>query len=386
MPFWNPTLHPFARTGTTPALYLPRSTESRPVLPGEYFLIKIHSAQVAFRGTVFDRVNQLVVTSKVNLHHPALGSKEVFAIQRTLAIRKNQAELLGLSPNLIHLVPATMANVSIAIEFILDTQNNLAKLGGLINNDAFLAAISLAPGAAAVAKTVGSLAQSIIQAFIPAQEHQPILQFVGDFNIGETDDPQTNGRLWDGYYVILGTRSDDDPLPNPLPRLEVRGDTLLADDMPITQLSYVVLEASRIPLRTRALNQDALWERKLREAELQAREIADDPFADDTARRQAWEKCKALLQEARALLLVDANYAARESDAIYKTVYKSCADTIVATTTSIRGTKVPRAAIDTPLDRSLFGIQPDEDLAGIVAAYAGAAADAETILRANKLL
>ena len=68
-----------------------------------------------------------------------------------------------------------MTNVSIAIEFILDIQNNLAKLGGLINNDAFLAAISLAPGEAAIAKPAGSLAQSIIQTFIPAQTQQPTL-------------------------------------------------------------------------------------------------------------------------------------------------------------------------------------------------------------------
>ena len=101
MPFWSSNPQSFVRTGTTAAIYLPRSAESKPVLPGEYFLIKVHSAQAAFRGTIFDQVNQLVVTSKVNLHHPALGPQEIFAIQRALAIKKNQAEQLGLSPNLI---------------------------------------------------------------------------------------------------------------------------------------------------------------------------------------------------------------------------------------------------------------------------------------------
>jgi len=145
---------PNPQLGVTSPIFVPRVADPPAVKPGDYFWIKIQGAQAAFRGSIFDQVRQLVVTSKVNLNHPILGNEDIHAIQRTRQIKKDAAEQLGLASNLISLVPATMTHVSIAIEFILDKENNLAKLGNLINSDSFMAVVSLAPGAAAVAKTV----------------------------------------------------------------------------------------------------------------------------------------------------------------------------------------------------------------------------------------
>lgn len=72
------------------------------------------------------------------------------------------------------MVPAVMTHVSVAIEFILDKENRMAALTNLINDDSFLAVVSLAPGMSTVAKTVSRLAQKIIQSFMPAEERHPI--------------------------------------------------------------------------------------------------------------------------------------------------------------------------------------------------------------------
>jgi len=366
---------PNVQTGTTSPIPIPRGGGAEVVKPGEYFVIKVYSAQAAFRGSIFDRVQQLVVTSRVNLHHPALGNEEVFAIQRSREVRRDQAVQLGLSQNLVSLVPATMTHVTVSIDFILDTESRLAVLGTLINNDAFLAAVSLAPGAAAVAKTIGGLAQQVIQTFIPAQRRQPILQFAGDFNLGTGANDLT-----DGYYAILGSQSQNDPIPNPMPALEVRDGALLAGGQGITQLSYVVLSVVRVPVRTRELSSGAVWDTKLREAEVLSQEVTDDPFADDARQRENWNKCVALLQEARALLLADPNYAEAEAGSIYKTSYKQCADLIRGTTEGA-GAKRGGFTADTKTYRELLGIATDDNLESVVADYANKESASRQLLR-----
>src|SRR3990172_4741031 len=201
----------YPRTGTTSSIFVGRDPQSPPqaVQPAQdYFLAKIYAAQAAFRGSIWDRVKGLVITSQVNLNHRNLGSQGLRAIQRTREVRKNEAQPLGLSPNLIHLVPAVMPSVSIGIAFVLDKENQLVKLRGLINSDSFFSTLSLAAGPAAVAKTVAGLADKMIQTFIPPNDQQPILEFNGDFNLATQD-------LKDGYYAIIGTRDDETPLPDP---------------------------------------------------------------------------------------------------------------------------------------------------------------------------
>jgi hypothetical protein len=371
----------FPRTGTTSPLFVERESDATFVNPGEYFWIKVHSAQAAFRGNIFDQAKQLVITSKVNLNHPALGNEDIFAIQRSRTIDKNRAEQLGLSPNLISLVPATMSHVSVSIDFILDTRNNLAKLGGLINDDKLLAVISLAPGAAAVAKTVGNLAQGLIQSFVPAEERKPILEFAGDFNIGGSN---VERGLRSGYYVILGSRHDKDPLPSAVPSITVREDALLIDGLPVTQYSFVVLDVQRIVARTRKLAEGAIWDSKLREAEQMATEFADDPFTSEGEKRETWLKCRALLQEARTLLMADSNYSPDEAADIYKTVYQSCASIIKsASAFEIEGVS---QVVDTPEDRLLLDIGQDEDLAAVASDYQEKSEEAERIMVARGVL
>ena len=63
-----------------------------------------------------------------------------------------------------------------------------------------------------VAKTLSDLSLKIMQTFIPQKDREPILQFSGDFNL-------SGEEFLDGYYIILGTRDEQNPIPHPLPEL-----------------------------------------------------------------------------------------------------------------------------------------------------------------------
>ena len=129
-------------TGTTSPIFVPSAPEAKPVRPGkDYFLVQFHSGQAAFCGPFWQKAKQLVISSQVNLNHPSLGSEGLRAIQRARSVSKDRAEQLGLSPNLIKLVPATMTQLSISVDFLLDTENRIGQLAGLINSDSFVAAI-----------------------------------------------------------------------------------------------------------------------------------------------------------------------------------------------------------------------------------------------------
>ncbi len=170
----------YPRIGTTSPIFINRDATASPqaIRPGQdYFLVNIYAAQAAFCGKIWDKVNGLVVTSQVNMNHRNLGNSSLRAIQRTVQVRKNQAQPLGLNLNLVSLVPAIMPNISIGIGFVLDKENELIKLSGLINSNSFFSTLSLAIGPAAVAKTIAGLADKVIQTFISPNEQQPILEF-----------------------------------------------------------------------------------------------------------------------------------------------------------------------------------------------------------------
>jgi hypothetical protein len=362
----------YITTGTTDPVYI-SSTASTMIVPGQtYFIVKIKSAQAAFHGPIWQRAQQLVVTSQVDLNlktHPTL-SEPVQAIQHSRKIDRNRAEKLGISPNLINLVPATMSHITISIDYILDVKNSLATLGALINDEAFLSVISLAPGAAVAARTISGLSQKIIQSFMEPEERKPILQFRGDFNIASQE-------VREGYYVILGTRDKRCPIPRPLPTLEVQEGDLLADGSPVTQWSYVVLEVRTLPARTRHLNDGAEWEQRLREAEDEALAISHDPLADDEQRRLAWNRCLELLQEAQVLLRADSNYLTEEASKIVIAAYNKCHRQILGTepvsttheTVPVRGKGMLPIQTSDARGRRRLGFPEDANLSAIASQY-----------------
>ena len=366
---------PYPPTGTTTPIYIAKSSASKAVRPGEYFIVKVHQAQAAFRGSGWQRAKQLLVTSKVNYNHPVLGREEIYGLQRKRKVERQQDVSLGLSSNLISLVPAIMDHVSISIEFVLDLENHLAKIGTLINNEDFLAVVSLAPGASAVAKTVSGLAQKVIQTFIPADEQKPILQFAGDFNISAQGED-----LRDGYYVILGSYDEQNPLPGSSPDLTVTKDSLLAGGQKLSNLSYVVLDVIRAPARTRKAGDKSPWDVKLREAERMVEEFINDPFPDATKGQAVWAKCVPILHDADTLIKADPNYTLEEAGDIVRTVYQWCAKRIVdygSRKGRVSGTSIQT---DTPSDRAQLGIAESEDLEAVVASYSQRADEASRIL------
>jgi hypothetical protein len=367
----------FVTAGTTTPIYVARDSNPQRIRPGEsYFFVQFKGAQSAFSGQIWDKVKRLIVTSQVALNHPILGTEPLRAIQRSRDIQKNRAEQLGLSQNLIRLVPAVMDHVSISIEFILDKENHLAALGGLINDDTFLAAISLAPGAAMVARTVGSLSQKILQTFIGPEERKPILQFSGDFNIAD--------GLLEGYYIILGTRDPQHPIPNPLPTLEVVDGFLLADGARVTQLSYIIFDIKAVPARTRYLNEGAMWDAKLRHAEAISSGVAGNPLLTQEERKQSWRNCINSLKEAQVMLLADHNYLSNEAQDIIKAAYTDCYMQVFGerTTRSALSPKATHFELEkVRADREMLNITPDEDLLNTLDRYAEQVAESRRIIQ-----
>lgn len=363
---------PYQRVGTM-MMYVPRDG-SQPVQPGEdYFLVQIKSAQAAFDGAIWDNVRNLVVTSAVNLNSAILGNQEMRALQRTLAVDKNQATQLGLSRDLIALVPATMSRATTSIEFVVDRENRLASLGSIINSDSFLTVVSLAPGVAPVARILSKLSADIIRAYIPAEEQRPILQFIADFNIDGT----ANG-LQDGYYVILGTTDADNPLPDTISSVEVLDTGLRIDGQPVTQLSYVILSVVRIATRPANLSDGAPWAGKLREAEDAAQLTNLDPFTDDAGRKETWEKCKKLIQEASVLLAADPNYLPQDGQTIWRASYQKCVTLLSAAASGTKDIAAP--IVDTVADRRAMGIPDDADMQAFIARHEAQVAAAERTL------
>ena len=344
-----------------------------------YFVVKIHSAQADFCGPIWDKVQGLVVTSSVCLNHAVLGSEPIRALQFSRKVKKGTAEKLGTSKNLINFVPAVMNRVSISIDFILDIHNRMADLSGLINAGAFVASVSLGPGAAVTAKTVSEISQKLITTFIPdPNEQRPILQFTGDFNIPAKE-------LRDGYYVILGTRDPKKPLPSESAKMEVKDDGLYINGEPVTDLSYVILSVFSKGARTRDLNEGASWDRKLRDAELIA-DMASNPFTSEENKKTSYFKCEDLIKEAATLLNNDDNYLRDEARIIYNNALIDCRKRIFGEDTRL--TKASRSS-DTkglPPTLELIDIKPNEDLAGMINRYKHEAAKTKLIIEKEKLL
>jgi len=364
---------PYQLTGTSAPLFVPRQQDAGTIRSGkDYFFVQIHGAQAAFRGPFWEHVKNLIIASKVDLKHKNLGDKGLVSIQRTRAVARNQASQLGLRPNLIDLVPAVMPTVSLSIEYILDKENYLNALGGLINSDAFLATVSLAPGAAAIAKTISGLAEKIIETFIPATERTPILEFSGDFNIAVEGDVGEN-YLRDGYYVIFGSRDEKNPLPSVKPSLEVEGGQVYINKSPATHLSYVILDVYRTSARQRARSNGAPWDERLREAEDEASRIGNDPSLTDKERKSTWEKCRSMLRDGQVLLRADPNYHRSEAEAIFLESFNKCLQSL-GMNANMTGGGIVKAARggwkpDVQSERSAFEISAGLDVLARLKAY-----------------
>ena len=75
-----------ATTGTTTPYFIPMTGGSDIVRSGkDYFLIQIVGAQAVFRGSIWNKVNQLIVASSVNLNHSSFNGKNVRGLQRCQA-------------------------------------------------------------------------------------------------------------------------------------------------------------------------------------------------------------------------------------------------------------------------------------------------------------
>jgi len=303
----------------------------------------------------------------------------VQSLQRIKPLKQGAAEQLGLSPSLVDLTPAALDKVGITVEFLLDRQNRLASLAQVVNDDAFLSVVSLAPGAAAAAKAVGALSKKLLESTLEPTDQVPVLRFAGDFSLPA-------GDLADAYYVILGTRFEQHPLPRPLPgppRLQVSGRDLLLDNQPVVHWSYVILDVDTVPARTRDLGRGEPWYEKLSLVEAQVAQVGNNPWASEDERRQTWTSCLALIKEADLLLRQSPLYLPSEAQAIIQQAYVNAQQQVFAQRREALAFAIPESKPEAPA----FPWAADaEALTRQVSAYEDQAAPARGKLRSMGML
>ncbi len=309
-----------ATLGTTPVIRLPKAATPNPIQPGQgYFRLRLHSAQAAIFGPFWQKAQQLLVTSEVRLYMPPFNGEPIQSLQRVRSLKQGAVEQLGLNPNLIDLTPASLDKVSVDIDFLLDRQNRLVSLARLVNDDAFLSVISLAPGAVAVAKAIGGISRQLVDTFLDENDQTSLLKFSGDFSLAA-------GDLADAYYVILGSTFDQYPLPRPIPgppRLQVSGNDLLLDNQPVVHWSYIIFDIDVVEMRTRELGRSEPWYDKLSQVEVQATQASNIPWLEDKDRKETWEACLKMLKDSDLLLHQSPLYLPSEANNIIQQAYYS---------------------------------------------------------------
>jgi hypothetical protein len=365
----------FSSIGTNPTPYYIPAKEKIEVVQTNsgYFYIQVYGAQAAFTGQWWTGAQNLAITSQVNLNlgdEHDLGNQDLRSILQYREIDRNNAVQLGFSPMLVDFVPAKMKKVAISIEYLVNTKNYLKDVVGLITDKDLLSTISLAPGAAMVAKTLSGLAEKIVTSFIPAEERKPILQFSGEFDLAIEG-------LKEGYYVILGSHTSKNPLPIGDLNLEIAdGGRLKSNGKFITQLSYVILKVGCIKAIRDRFTGKSPWADKLREVKRLAQDYADDPFAEPDAnkKKEFWEKqCLILLREAQALIKADPNFLDDEVEMIYRAAYRDCLDLIAAksvTRAAATSESFPIWQPNLQADRQFLGIPENENIEARLSEYA----------------
>ena len=365
---------PHAVLGTTRLIAMTHAGQTKVVRKGQgYFYLHVKGAQAVFSGSIWEHAKTLIVTSQVSLNFSPLGREPFNAIQRSFAVTKGRTEQIGLKPNLINLVPAMAENLSVSIDFLLDTENQLAGLSKLINEDTFAVAISCAPEAAMTARILGRLSQKLLQTFNKA------LQFRGDFDLSE--------GLQEGYYVILGSRDEASPIPLSLPEFEVHDGLLFTGGQPVVQWSYVILKIGCMEVRTRDLNDGAAWDKKLKDAEAIAMAASGNYLATAEEKKRDWQLCLSHLKEAQTLLLADPNYIPSEARSIIQDAFANYSG-MINTPSEVRSfgeEKSLTSLIVTEQDRRLLDIAPEEDLQATRIEYLIKANAAKKQIREEKL-
>ncbi len=294
----------------------------------QWFLNRV---QIAYHGVVWQQTPQVTVNSRVALHCPPLPDPAARA-EAERPVQPGQTEQIGVNARLTDLTPAMMTNMSLAVDLV---------------------------GAAA---------------------RQTILSLVGNF--------QLLAGLRPGTYAILGTVDAARPLPDAeaLKRLELRQGSLWLDDKPVTDYSYVLLQATAYGARTRVLARGAGWDEKLREAMA----LADDAgsgMLPETEKEEAWLRWRELLREARRLLAADPYYLPREADDIYKQAVASGRDQFRGQSAQ-RGLRGHQGDAGVPpdvlTDLTELGLDAEEDMAATLTRYAQQVAQTRRALRQTK--
>ncbi len=139
-----------------------------------------------------------------------------------------------------------------------------------------------------------------------------------------------------------------------------------------------------VPVRTRGLNNGAIWERRFREAEAVALRAAYEP--DQEKKEQIWKECINLIKEAQLLLLADPNYLRREGMDITLEVLAYCRDQIYGEQRKRSSSSVDTVSLDIRPDLIFLGISSEEDIEARLNSYGAQVLATRSVIREKEII
>jgi hypothetical protein len=155
----------------------------------------------------------------------------------------------------------------------------------------------------------------------------------------------------------------------------VQGSDLLLNGKSITDLSYIVLDVTTIPARTKDLGRGESWYKKLIEAEQASLKIK--LFDGEDKRRAIYDQCFDFINEASILLLNDPLYHPNEARAIIQSAYDEISNKIFPKGAT-KGLGAPQR-INSKV-KSLLGVENESELTNAVSTYSNISTQAKQAL------
>ncbi|WP_373529365.1 hypothetical protein [Nostoc sp.] len=277
-------------TGVSP-LYYPQ--QPKPPfdlkLDDSYFLVKLHNTQAFFQANWLNQLDFVTLSSSVK---SSLEPHSTQSLHKISTIKKNIPCQLGIGTNLTDWLPARVSDsLQIDIKYTVLQDKPIRNFITQMEQADLVAKFSLRPDwavALKVSNVVGKLLSYLLQ---EGGKHE-IFSLNISLNVAD---------LKTGYYVVIGSHSDEDwPTPK---YLEIDANGRLVDKSSgslLSRLSYTVIQVLGIPqlqLRQQDFRDQSWWELLQTVKE----DILDNGFTNEYERQKLLGEWSFALKQARSL-------------------------------------------------------------------------------------
>jgi hypothetical protein len=280
--------------------------------PG-YVAFRLHSVQVLLPQRLRDAFTtppQAVLTSSVQMKHPALGSLDSHAIRWVQQIQRDRANRLGLKLGLVDWIPAIFQQARLSIEVTLSSSNRLEPLIALTKDDDLATVLSFAPGVAPAVRLLGTITDRLLSVFVEDDDAQTPLKFTIDVPPPDPADLSA-GKVSSGYWVILSPVGAPS-WPKQSDLSVVDGDLMISGKS-ANNFSYAIIERKWSPVRGEPAGYGQPWYDQLESTRQTVLEQSGQRTTISQAKKKRlWKQVQAELRDVSVLLRADRQYTMEE--------------------------------------------------------------------------